>query len=257
MDSPEVLSRISPFPHHLGGPQCLNIESIGRTIHSLTSPLPTKAHPMSRFTRQQDLVPLEQLQSLTTTVIGVGAIGRQVALQLAALGARHIQLIDFDRVDETNITTQGYFHSDIGHLKVGATASSLQQIDPDITITLIPNRFRPDQEIGQAVFCCVDSISSRAALWRMRGETMRILTATTPESRTHYSTTLFPQSKSQPGPCTAKSTIYTAHIAAGLMIHQFTRWLRGQAIDSDLSLNLLASEFVVNVGTDAQCLCAV
>ena len=51
---------------------------------------------MSRFTRQQDLVPLEQLQALTITVIGVGAIGRQVAIQLAALGASHIQLIDFD-----------------------------------------------------------------------------------------------------------------------------------------------------------------
>jgi hypothetical protein len=26
------------------------------------------------------------------------------------------------------------------------------------------------------------------------------------------------------------------------MLHQFTRWLRGQPIDADLSLNLLASE---------------
>ena len=49
---------------------------------------------MSRFQRQQDLVPLDKLQSLTTTVIGVGAIGRQVALQLAAIGACHIQLPD-------------------------------------------------------------------------------------------------------------------------------------------------------------------
>ena len=214
-----------------------------------------KAHSMSRFTRQQDLVPLDKLQALTTTVIGVGAIGRQVAIQLAALGASHIQLIDFDRVDETNITTQGYFLSDLGQLKVGATASHLQLIDPDIRITVIPNRFRPDQETGQAVFCCVDTISARTALWRalqsrcqfwadgrMRGETLRILTATTPDSRTHYSTTLFPPPDAQPGPCTAKSTIYTANIAAGLMTHQFTRWLRGQAVDSDLSLNLLASE---------------
>lgn len=43
--------------------------------------------PTDRFTRQADLVPRDQLQALTITVLGVGAIGRQVALQLAALGA--------------------------------------------------------------------------------------------------------------------------------------------------------------------------
>jgi len=53
-------------------------------------------------------VPSERLAQLLVTVIGVGAIGRQVALQLAAIGVRQLQLVDFDRVDNTNITTQGY-----------------------------------------------------------------------------------------------------------------------------------------------------
>jgi sulfur carrier protein ThiS adenylyltransferase len=43
---------------------------------------------------------------------------------------------------------------------------------------------------------------------------------------------------------TARSTIYAASIAAGMMLHQFTRWLRGLTTDDDLSLNLLASELV-------------
>jgi hypothetical protein len=30
------------------------------------------------------------------------------------------------------------------------------------------------------------------------------------------------------------------------MVHQFTRWLRGQAIDREISLNLLASEWSVS-----------
>ena len=34
-------------------------------------------------------------------------------------------------------------------------------------------------------------------------------------------------------------------LAAGMMLHQFARWLRGQAIDRDVSLNLLASELIV------------
>ena len=40
-----------------------------------------------RFSRQQELVPLECLQAISITVIGVGAIGRQVAQQLASIGA--------------------------------------------------------------------------------------------------------------------------------------------------------------------------
>src|SRR4051812_25769539 len=75
-----------------------------------------------RFIRQRELVPMERLADLTVTVIGVGAIGRQVALQLAAIGIRKLQLVDLDRVDNTNITTQGYLQSDVGLLKVYATA---------------------------------------------------------------------------------------------------------------------------------------
>ena len=213
---------------------------------------------MSRFTRQQDLVPHDRLTALTCTVIGVGAIGRQVALQLAALGARRIQLIDFDTVEPTNITTQGYLHRDLGQLKVAATAEQIHAIDPEITVTTIPDRYRPDLETGEAVFCCVDSISARAAIWRsiqhrsefwcdgrMRGETMRILTATDPTSRTRYGSTLFAQSESQPGPCTAKSTIFTAGIAAGFQLHQLTRWLRDIPCDADMTCNLLATEIQV------------
>ena len=62
------------------------------------------------------------------------------------------------------------------------------------------------------------------------------------QGRDHYATTLFEQSDAEPGRCTARSTIYTANIAAGFMLHQFTRWLRGLPIDHDVSLNLLASE---------------
>jgi sulfur carrier protein ThiS adenylyltransferase len=44
------------------------------------------------------------------------------------------------------------------------------------------------------------------------------------------------------GPCTAKTTIYCANIAAGLMVAQFTKYLRHLPIEPALQLNLLASE---------------
>ncbi len=217
-----------------------------------------------RFVRQQDLAPRGQLAELTATVIGVGAIGRQAALQLAALGVPKLQLIDFDRVDLTNITTQGYRQRDVGLLKVAATADAIGDLDPAIALDLIPDRYRPKIVTGEAVFCCVDSISARSAIWRsvksacrfwadgrMRGEAIRVITATEDASRAHYGATLFPQQEAQVGACTAQSTIYAASLAAGLMVHQFARWLRRLPVDRDLSLNLLASELIVSDGAEA------
>ena len=56
----------------------------------------------NRFERQAALVPSAALAELMVTVIGVGAIGRQAALQLSALGARKLQLIDFDRAPDVS-----------------------------------------------------------------------------------------------------------------------------------------------------------
>src|SRR6185503_5406669 len=119
-----------------------------------------------RFVRQQDLVPAERLAELIVTVIGVGAIGRQVALQLAAIGARRLQLIDFDHVDETNITTQGYLVEEVSVPKVAAMARSISKMDGSIQVDVVQDRFRPMVAVGQAVFCGVDSIETRAAIWR-------------------------------------------------------------------------------------------
>jgi sulfur carrier protein ThiS adenylyltransferase len=198
------------------------------------------------------------LADLSITVIGVGAVGRQAALQLAAIGARRLQLVDFDAVDVTNVTTQGYRASDVGRLKVEAARAAVVEIDPTCEVEVVADRHRRRMRVGEAVFCCVDSISAREAIWRsagqaarfwadgrMRGEVIRVLAACDEAGRRHYGTTLFSQDEAQAGACTAASTIYAASIAAGLMVHQFTRWLRGLPLDADASLNLLAGELCV------------
>ena len=212
-----------------------------------------------RDLRQRDLIPPEALSKTSCTVIGVGAIGRQVALQLAAIGVPQLQLIDFDTVEEVNLAPQGYLQDDLGRAKVQATADLCQQIYPMLDVSEINDRFRRSQhEVGNVVFCCVDSIDTRRLIWqsvqervqffcdgRMSGEVIRVLSVANEAGRSHYPTTLFSSGEAFQGACTARSTIYTANIAAGLMIQQFTRWLRRLPVDSDLQLNLLSSELTV------------
>lgn len=194
----------------------------------------------------------------TATVIGVGAIGRQVALQLASIGVPRLQLIDFDIVEATNVTTQGYHAGDVGLSKVDATSVIVNQIDSSIEVETVKDRYRPKQTVGRIVFCCVDKISARAAIWhsvsqrsdlwvdgRMLGEVIRVLATDDAISRASYSTTLFGQAEAQVGACTSRSTIYAASIAAGLMVHQLSRWLRDIPIDKDTIVNLLSGELVI------------
>ncbi len=132
----------------------------------------------------------------------------------------------------------------------------MEKISPEMIVEPIQDRFRSRYKTGEAIFCCVDSISTRAAIWRsvknrcrffvdgrMLGEVIRILAVDTHNADDHYASTLFSQSEAHPGRCTAQSTIYTANIAAGLMLHQFTRWLRKIPIEQDTTLNLLATEW--------------
>jgi len=211
-----------------------------------------------RYSRQRDIVPPERIAGCKATVIGVGAIGRQVALQLSAMGIPWLQLVDHDVVEESNLASQGYVENDLGQAKVEATADFCRKINNGLEVHVAPERFRRSMEIGSIVFCCVDRIDVRRLIWesvkdkvsffadgRMSAEVLRILTACDVESRKHYPTTLFNADEAFVGPCTAKTTIYCANIAAGMMLAQFTRYLRQLPVDHDIQLNLLASELTV------------
>lgn len=212
-----------------------------------------------RYSRQKDIVPPDRIAGCKAMAIGVGAIGRQVSLQLTAIGIPWLQLIDDDNVEISNLASQGYLQKDHGRPKVDATSELCRDINHNLEIHVTFERFRRRMPIGNIVFCCVDSINTRKLIWeavkdkvncfidgRMSAEVLRILTACNFESRKYYPSTLFRAEEAFVGPCTAKTTIYCANIAAGLMLSQFTKYLRQLPIDFDIQLNLLASELSVD-----------
>jgi hypothetical protein len=221
-----------------------------------------------RDVRQRDLVPPARLAQCHAVVIGVGAVGRQVALQLAALGVPALTLYDPDTVAVENLAPQGFWESDLGRSKVEAVAGIARRQFPAIQLTEVPERFRISavrawtSNREHAVFCCVDAIDTRKLVWeavqeaagffadgRMNAEVIRVLASGRPSTDTLYATTLFPAREAFSGSCTAKSTIYTANIAAGLMVGQFARWLRDWPVVSDQMLNLVASEYTATEPT--------
>ena len=218
----------------------------------------TQGSSEERFSRQQDLVPMERLSACKATVVGVGAIGRQVALQLAAMGVPWLQLVDFDRVEESNLASQGYLEEDLGRMKVEATADLCRKINRNLEVHPVVDRFKRSMEVGNVAFVCVDQIDTSRLIWeavknkvdffadgRMAAEVLRVLVASDAASRKHYPTTLFAAEEAYAGSCTAKTTIYCANVAAGLMLAQFAKWLRRLPVDPDLSLNLLTGELAV------------
>ena len=112
-----------------------------------------------RFLRQRDLVPNERLQDCRATVIGVGAVGRNGAIQLASIGTPCLQLIDFDHVNLLNTTTQGYAVDEIGMPKVQAVEATIRRLDPSIVVETIEDRNRSSE-----ILCSAVSIRSPLAL---------------------------------------------------------------------------------------------
>ena len=222
-----------------------------------------------RAVRQRDLVPPAELANWHALVIGVGAIGRQVALQLAAMGIGSMTLVDHDHVAIENLAVQGYRPHEIGRPKVEVTAQACRRILPELKIQTRDGRFTRSAALDLpclvsppapklVVFACVDSMSGRRLVFetvrssaqllidgRMAGETLRVLASVRPAEDVYYPTTLFEDDRAHPMPCTGRSTLYAASIAAGLMLSRFASFLRGQIPGRDLLLQLAGDELVV------------
>jgi molybdopterin/thiamine biosynthesis adenylyltransferase len=212
-----------------------------------------------RYTRQEELVPLDRLADHLVDVIGTGAVGRQVCLQLAAMGAPKIRITDFDMVEEVNLAPQGFLEGDLGKSKVAAVLDMMTRINSTLEITAQPSRWKRSNAVnGAIVFLCVDKMEAREFIFdayggkeallidgRMSGEVMRVFTATDEAGRKFYKETLFSDQEAFPARCTARTTIYSANILAGLEVSMMTRWLRGVRIERNVDLNLITMDLSV------------
>lgn len=97
---------------------------------------------------------LDKLRKSKVTIIGAGGTGNWVSLQLAAAGIGKLNIIDFDKVELTNLNRQILFNEvDIGQNKVEVLKRRLLEFRSDIEIEIHNMKIK---EVSDLSKCCIE-----------------------------------------------------------------------------------------------------
>lgn len=76
-----------------------------------------------------------KISAARVAVCGLGGLGSNIAIALARAGVGHLHLIDFDRVDLTNLNRQQYAVGQLGQYKTDALRETLSLVSPYCNVT--------------------------------------------------------------------------------------------------------------------------
>ena len=113
---------------------------------------------------------INKLQQSTVMVVGCGAVGSFAIESLVRSGVGHIVLIDFDKVEESNINRQLFaLDSTIGKDKVAVAKSRILDINPNIKLDVFNIFFDDKTNLDikpDFVIDAIDSVKSKIALYK-------------------------------------------------------------------------------------------
>jgi sulfur carrier protein ThiS adenylyltransferase len=76
----------------------------------------------------------EKLSKTVVGIAGCGGLGSNIAVALTRIGIKKLILVDFDKVELSNLNRQYYFIDDLGKNKVDALYEILKRINPHIEL---------------------------------------------------------------------------------------------------------------------------
>lgn len=119
----------------------------------------------------------EKLGRATVAICGLGGLGSHIAFALARAGIGKLILIDFDKVDISNLHRQQYKVSQVGMYKTEALTENLREIAPFVTIVSYTQKLtmeNVEQFLQQADIICeaFDDAQEKAMLVNQVLETM-------------------------------------------------------------------------------------
>ena len=226
-----------------------------------------------RFRNQAGLLDPEKLAATSFLVIGAGAIGSFYVMTLAKMGAKHIAVMDHDKLEDHNLANQMFPEYLIGKPKVEALSEVC-----DTFGSMRPTQYngdfdestgaRIDLGIFDVIVSCVDNMDVRKTIYsavkhrtsglfiegRMGAQVYRAYAVKlgNKAEMDYYEKEWYPQSEATPDRCTQKSIIYTVLQVVGAMLSMTKRYLAEETVPVEVIYDCLNDTLSKKVLTQAE-----
>lgn len=191
----------------------------------------------NNFSQQQHI--FDPTAAGPVSVIGVGSVGSQIALNLARIGCGSITVWDGDSVASHNIPMSVYRQRDLARPKVAALQEIIGEA-MDVSITTHQCMYAGEPLRG-AVVACVDTMEARALIWkqvrnnalvdlfidtRIAAEFISVfaIRPCNPADSTYYEAHLYPSHKAAAPYCGLHGIVYVSGTAANAACAALTEW---------------------------------
>lgn len=96
----------------------------------MSQQIPTREELFDALSERHGRELQEKFQAASVVVCGLGGLGSNIAISLARAGVGRLHLIDFDKVEISNLNRQQYMADQLGIYKTEALQSNLRRIAP-------------------------------------------------------------------------------------------------------------------------------
>ena len=212
---------------------------------------------MDRTSRYSDIV--SNMNDYFYHILGCGAIGSSAAIQLARMGAENFALYDGDTVETPNIGVSQYNIQDVGKRKVDCLSNHIvnitvkqRRIDRFFGNFPRDNEWMPMSQTNDIVILGFDSMNARLEAvthitnnkikpfaiidGRMGAEHYQQYILRKPTLK-EYLKTWYPDSDSDPEPCTMKATSYCSNMSGSFICNGVRKIINWQPYDKEFSFN--------------------
>jgi len=179
-------------------------------------------------------------------ILGCGAIGSNTAIQIAKMGGKNFTLYDYDTVGIENVAISHFTLNDIDSYKVDALANHLLNVNNDINVRTINEKFtRYSPEGDDCIILGFDNMEGRREVVedtmkfpkrerpkilidaRMGAEMFQLYVFENPTLK-EYLKHWYSDEEGSDEPCTAKATSYCANMSGSFISNAIKKILTEQ-----------------------------
>lgn len=105
---------------------------------------------------------LKKIQQTKIGIAGAGGLGSNCAMLLVRSGFIHFTIVDFDRVEISNLNRQNYVYSQVNQFKVDALKENLERIHSNVQIKSLKAKLTRDniKEIFSSCDIVIEAVDS-------------------------------------------------------------------------------------------------